>query len=94
MQHMGKPGDHPEGLSPATPGEGAPLLGADDSQQAGPGGDRPCLCDPELLKAMRAEQLVLARADLVGAMDPMRVKASEISYLNSTFHFVLDRSAQ
>jgi hypothetical protein len=41
MQHMGKPGDHHEVLSPATPREGAPLLGAEDSQQAGgPGGGR------------------------------------------------------
>jgi hypothetical protein len=48
----------------------------------------------ELLKGNRAGELVLARADLVGAMDPARVRASEISYLNSTFHFVLDRSAQ
>jgi hypothetical protein len=45
-----------------------------------------------LVAANRQQQLTLARADLVGAMDPREVAASEIRYLNSTFHFVLDRS--
>lgn len=45
-----------------------------------------------LLAANRQQQLTLARADLVGAMDPREVAASEIRHLNSTFHFVLDRA--
>lgn len=45
-----------------------------------------------LVTANRNRQLTLARADLVGAMDPREVAASEIRYLNATFHFVLDRS--
>jgi hypothetical protein len=45
-----------------------------------------------LVAANRRQQLTLARADLVGAMDPREVATSEIRYLNSTFHFVLDRS--
>jgi hypothetical protein len=45
-----------------------------------------------LIAANREQRLTLARADLVGAMDPREVAASEIRHLNSTFHFVLDRS--
>ena len=41
-----------------------------------------------LLDANRARLLTLARADMPGAMDRAKVAASEISYLNSTFHFV------
>lgn len=42
-----------------------------------------------LLDANRAHLLTLARADMPGAMDRMKVAASEIAYLNSTFHFVI-----
>lgn len=45
-----------------------------------------------LVAANRRDQLTLARADLVGAMDPREVAASEIRYLNATFHFVVDSS--
>jgi hypothetical protein len=45
-----------------------------------------------LVAANQRRELVLARADLLGAMDPREVAASEIRYLNSTFHFVLDHS--
>ncbi len=45
-----------------------------------------------LLDANRKQQLTLARADMPGAMDRATVAASEIRHLNSTFHFVLDRS--
>ncbi|HEX7838345.1 MAG TPA: hypothetical protein VF469_12810 [Kofleriaceae bacterium] len=44
-----------------------------------------------LLTANRDRLLDLARADLVGAMDPQLVAESEIEDLGSTFHFVLDR---
>ncbi len=42
----------------------------------------------KLVAAHRKGLLTLARADLVEAMDPERVAASETHYLNSTFHFV------
>ena len=42
-----------------------------------------------LLDANRRLALTLARADMPGAMDRATVAASEISYLNSTFHFVV-----
>mgnify|MGYP003505294576 FL=1 len=42
-----------------------------------------------LLDANRALRLTLARADMPGAMNRATVAASEISYLNSTFHFVV-----
>lgn len=42
----------------------------------------------QLVAAHRKGLLTLARADLVEAMDPKRVAASETRYLNSTFHFV------
>ncbi len=42
----------------------------------------------KLVAAHRKGLLTLARADLVEAMDPKRVAASETSYLNTTFHFV------
>jgi len=43
-----------------------------------------------LVDANRRRLLSLARADLVGAMDPGEVADSEIQHLNATFHFVLD----
>lgn len=45
-----------------------------------------------LVTANQGQLLTLARADLVGAMDPREVAASEIRFLNATFHFVLDRA--
>lgn len=45
-----------------------------------------------LVDQNRERRLDLARADLVGAMDPGLVQSSEIKSLGSTFHFVLDRS--
>jgi hypothetical protein len=45
-----------------------------------------------LVAASRREQLTLARADAASAMDSREVVASEIRYLNSTFHFVVDSS--
>jgi len=47
-----------------------------------------------LVDRNRAGDLTLARADLVGAMDPDQVRRSEIDVHGATFHFVLDRSAQ
>ncbi len=41
-----------------------------------------------LVDAHRKNLLRLSRADLVSAMDPRDVSASETSYLNSTFHFI------
>ena len=41
-----------------------------------------------LLRANQAGLLSLSRADLVEAMDPADVRASEISSLGATFHFV------
>jgi hypothetical protein len=46
-----------------------------------------------LVIANRDQLLDLARADLVGAMDPKLVADSEIVYLGTTFHFVVDRRA-
>jgi hypothetical protein len=43
-----------------------------------------------LVSANRDGWLVLARADLVGAMDPKLVAESEIQDQGATFHFVLD----
>jgi hypothetical protein len=43
---------------------------------------------PILLAANRKGWLSMARADLRGAMDPVKVDASEIRYLNSEVHFV------
>ena len=43
-----------------------------------------------LLDANAKGLLHLARADLVGAMDPDAVAASEIRYMNAEFHFVYD----
>jgi hypothetical protein len=39
----------------------------------------------------QVDHLDLARADLVGAMDPKQVRESEINDLGSSFHFVVDR---
>jgi hypothetical protein len=41
-----------------------------------------------LVSAHRQQLLELSRADLVEAMDPKDVDASEARYLRSTFHFV------
>ena len=41
-----------------------------------------------LLEANRARLLSLSRADLVEAMDPADVSASETRYLGATFHFI------
>jgi hypothetical protein len=43
-----------------------------------------------LLGANRDGKLVLARADLIGAMDAKQVTESEINDRGATFHFVLD----
>jgi hypothetical protein len=45
-----------------------------------------------LVDANRAGLLSLARADLVGAMNPEEVKLSEILDRGASFHFVLDNS--
>ncbi len=47
-----------------------------------------------LVSANRDGDLQLARADLVGAMNPRLVADSEINSMGSTFHFVLDRTAR
>lgn len=44
-----------------------------------------------LVTANRDQLLTLARADLVGAMDPTLVAESEIRHLGTSFHFVVDR---
>lgn len=46
-----------------------------------------------LVAAHRAGELVLARADLVAAMDPELVSASEIAADGATFHFVIKEPA-
>lgn len=43
-----------------------------------------------LVAANRNRWLTLARADVVGAMDPTKVRESEIQDRGATFHFVLD----
>lgn len=43
-----------------------------------------------LVTANRNRWLTLARADVVGVMDPRQVRESEIQDLGATFHFVLD----
>lgn len=40
--------------------------------------------------ANRKGELQLVRADLVGAMDPDKVRDSEMQYLNATYHFIID----
>ncbi len=47
-----------------------------------------------LVRANRLRLIDLARADLVGAMNPEQVRASEIVDLGSSFHFVLDPTAR
>ena len=47
-----------------------------------------------LVRAMPAGLVLLARADLVGAMDIGTVRASEISDRGAEFHFVLDQAAR
>ncbi|HET9624021.1 MAG TPA: hypothetical protein VFP84_21765, partial [Kofleriaceae bacterium] len=44
-----------------------------------------------LVTANRDQLIDLARADVVGAMDPKLVAESEIEDLGATFHFVVDR---
>jgi hypothetical protein len=44
-----------------------------------------------LVHANRDGWLVLARADLIGAMDAKQVNESEIQDRGATFHFVLDQ---
>jgi hypothetical protein len=41
-----------------------------------------------LVEAHRRGSLVLARADLVAAMNPEDVRASETTHLNATYHFI------
>jgi len=44
-----------------------------------------------LVRANRDGWLVLARADLIGAMDAKQINESEINDRGATFHFVLDQ---
>jgi hypothetical protein len=46
-----------------------------------------------LLDARRVRLLALARADLVAAMSPALVTASEIEVAGATYHFVIDTTA-
>ena len=46
-----------------------------------------------LVAAHRAGELVLARADLVAAMDPELVAASEITADGASFHFIVKEPA-
>jgi hypothetical protein len=46
----------------------------------------------ELVSAHRAGLLSLSRADLTSAMNPDKVRASEVPYLNATFHFLDSRT--
>lgn len=45
-----------------------------------------------LLEQNRQGKIILARADMVGAMDPQMVQRSEFQDRGATFHFVMDRS--
>jgi hypothetical protein len=47
-----------------------------------------------LIAAHQRGDLTLARADLVAAMDPADVAASEIRHLNATYHFIQDNGDQ
>ena len=47
----------------------------------------------DLVAAHRAGELALARADLVAAMDPALVAASEIAVDGASFHFVVKERA-
>jgi hypothetical protein len=47
----------------------------------------------DLVAAHRAGRLTLARADLVAAMDPALVAASEIAVDGASFHFVVKERA-
>jgi hypothetical protein len=47
----------------------------------------------QLFAAHRAGLIQLARADLVAAMDPVAVAASETQVDGATFHFVIDSAA-
>lgn len=49
----------------------------------------PEMIDRLLIDAHRAGLIELARADLVAAMDPAEVRASEIRHLEATYHFVV-----
>ena len=46
-----------------------------------------------LLAAHRAGAVTLARADLVGAMDPALVRESEVAHGDSRYHFVETEAA-
>jgi hypothetical protein len=46
-----------------------------------------------LIEQNRRSALTLARADLIGAMNPQMVARSEIQDHGATFHFVLDKRA-
>jgi hypothetical protein len=41
-----------------------------------------------LVEAHQRGDIVLSRADLVAAMDPAEVRASETQHLNATYHFI------
>lgn len=45
--------------------------------------------DAMLIASLQAGLLRLSRADLVGAMDPAMVVASEVSFQRACFHFVV-----
>jgi len=47
-----------------------------------------------ILSGMRTGKISLARADVVGAMNPSEVKGSEISSRGATFHFIIDKNAK
>jgi len=46
-----------------------------------------------LIEQNRQGRLLLARADLIGAMDRQLVSRSEINDRGATFHFIIDRNA-
>lgn len=50
--------------------------------------DLPRAVHDRLVEAHRAGLMRLCRADLVIAMDPKMVEASEVRYLNAEFHLV------
>lgn len=47
-----------------------------------------------LIAANRDRDIDLARADLVGAMNPNQVRESETESMGTTFHFIVDRDAE
>lgn len=56
------------------------------------GAGRIDLFKQRLVDCNREGLLALARADLVGAMDPELVRESEIHWRGAEFHFVVDES--